>query len=304
HGTVYDCAVQEIDVGTGKVLLDWRALDHVPIAETRLRPAHSPSPFDWFHVSSVSLYGPDALLVSASNTSTLYRVARSSGEVLERIGGRRSDYTMGRGASFSFQHDARVQPGGLVSLLDNGSTSPGSSGPPSRAIVLALDAAHKSARLLRSWTHPAGLAVPSGGSVQPLGTGGAFVGWGAQPYFTEFAGDGAIVFDARLATDVQSYRALISPWVGRPPAEPDVAYLLDALSQLTVYVSWNGATEVASWQVLSGPSASKLTGIATVPSAGFQTTITTRPTGPYVATAALDAAGKQLGRTRPQRVST
>ncbi len=41
----------------------------------------------------------------------------------------------------------------------------------------------------------------------------------------------------------------------------------------TVYASWNGATEVASWRVLAGPSAGRRTVVATAAKSGFETAI-------------------------------
>ncbi len=138
--------------------------------------------------------------------------------------------------------------------------------------------------------------------MQLLGDGGAFIGFGGQPYFSQFAPSGALVYDGRFPTGDQSYRAFRSTWVATPAVPPDVALMNDTLGQTVVYVSWNGATQVASWQVLTGTSASSLAAIATVPKAGFETAISTRPTGPVLAVAALDASGKRIGLSKPVAV--
>jgi hypothetical protein len=64
---------------------------------------------------------------------------------------------------------------------------------------------------------------------------------------------------------------------------------------MAVSVSWNGATEVASWRVLAGPSPSALAPAATAAKAAFQTTIAVPGAGPYVAVQALSAAGSVMG---------
>jgi hypothetical protein len=65
-------------------------------------------------------------------------------------------------------------------------------------------------------------------------------------------------------------------------------------SGLSVSVSWNGATDVASWRVLTGASAGSLTPVATAAKSGFQTTLSAPGAGPYVAVQALDASGGVL----------
>jgi hypothetical protein len=62
----------------------------------------------------------------------------------------------------------------------------------------------------------------------------------------------------------------------------------------SAYASWNGATEIASWRVLAGASASALAPMATTAKSGFETTIEASG-GPYFAAQALDASGNVLG---------
>ena len=103
------------------------------------------------------------------------------------------------------------------------------------------------------------------------------------PFVTEFARDGAIVFDARLPKGGQSYRAFRFPWVGRPSGRPALVARGGML-----YASWNGATEVASWRVLGGE---------TVARAGFETVVKPPPNERRAVVDALDRTGAVLGRT-------
>ena len=98
NGYVYDCHVQEVDVRTGKVLLDWSALDHIPIGDTHLTLTQDPGhdgtaagrAFDAYHLNAVEEDG-DALLVSARHTHTVYSIDRTTGKVRWRFGGKQSD---------------------------------------------------------------------------------------------------------------------------------------------------------------------------------------------------------------------
>ena len=64
---------------------------------------------------------------------------------------------------------------------------------------------------------------------------------------------------------------------------------------MTVYASWNGATEVASWRVLAGPSTHQLSAVTAAPNAGFETALHTPAAAAYVQVQALSASGAVLG---------
>ena len=66
----------------------------------------------------------------------------------------------------------------------------------------------------------AGSGATLTGSTFEGNDGNMLVGWGTEPYFTEFARDGSIQFDAKLPDTSQNYRSLRFPWVGRPTEPP------------------------------------------------------------------------------------
>jgi hypothetical protein len=121
------------------------------------------------------------------------------------------------------------------------------------------------------------------------------VGWGSQPYFSEFAADGKTVFDARLPGPDLSYRVYLGPWAGQPLGPPSGAARRNG-STTTVYASWNGATKVASWRVLGGASGQLAT--ASRGRAGFETAIPVTSTDSAFRVQALDARGRVLGTSR------
>ena len=67
----------------------------------------------------------------------------------------------------------------------------------------------------------------------------------------------------------------------------------------TVYASWNGATEVASWQVLVGPSATALKAAMSTARTGFETAIPVAEGYGSFQLQALDSAGRVIGTSRP-----
>jgi hypothetical protein len=139
------------------------------------------------------------------------------------------------------------------------------------------------------------------GNVQQLEDDGLFIGWGTDGSFSEFSPDGQLRFDARFTDGTVSYRAFRMPWIGRPTGRPALTVVPGNDGTMTVYASWNGATEVARWRVLTGPSKGALARVATSARTGFETAIVV-PAQSYVSVVALDADGKRLGASVPLSV--
>ena len=297
-GPVIGGVVQEIALPSGRVLFEWRSLDHVAVSETHAQ--WTGHPLDYFHVNSIELAADGNFLVSARNTWAVYKVSRHTGKVMWRLGGRKSDFRMGHGTVFAWQHDAREAGDGRLTIFDDGAQPQVE--PQSRALVLALDHRRKTARLERKYTHHPGRIVSRFmGNAQLLPNGNVLVGWGSEPYLTEFARDGHIVFDARLRHGGQNYRALRYPWHGRPTAPPAAVYRFRR-GQGHVHVSWNGATEVAAWRLESGPRASALRAGDAVQRHGFETALAVPHGMKWARAVALDAAGNELRRSHLVRV--
>jgi hypothetical protein len=287
-----DSIVQEIDIRTGLVMFEWHPLGHIGLRESYTRFQKGVS-FNPFHINSIQVLG-DTLLLSARDTWSVYNVSLLTGKVLGRLGGKRSTFRLGPGARFAWQHDVQVRPDGAVTMFDD-EASP-VVGRQSRGLVLGLDISSRVAAVAHQYLHTnPPLLTGSQGNLQNLPNGDALVGWGGEPYFSEYAADGRLLFDGHLPRGVQSYRAYRFPWVGRPAGKPSAAARPTSGGRVVVYASWNGATEVARWQVLEGPSPLTLNPIAAAPRNGFETAITVRTTQPLVAVRALDASGLDLG---------
>jgi hypothetical protein len=279
------------------VLFEWRSLDHVGVEETYREPPQNPgTPLDYFHINSIDIDFDGNFLISAKGTSAVYKVERESGEILWRLGGKESDFEMGPGTRFAYQHDARRQRDGTITIFDNGASPKVHE--QSRGIVVELDMDGMSATLVREFTHPNELLSTSQGNVQVLPNANLFVGWGSAPYFSEYSHEGELLFDAQLLGDGQSYRAFRFPWSGQPSDNPAVAVEQGPDDKVTLYASWNGATEVESWQVLAGSTPNQLEPVGSAPRRGFETTVAVRTAEPYVAVRAKSASGKVLGTTK------
>jgi len=138
--------------------------------------------------------------------------------------------------------------------------------------------------------------------MQVLPDGRVFVGWGNQPYFSEFAADGKISLEGEFPVSDQSYRAFTAAWRGRPAGQPDVVARVNPAGGTVVYVSWNGATEVTGWVVRGGKTTSALSQVGQQEWLGFETAIAVAEAGPYFAVTAVDAQGKTLGESEAVKV--
>jgi hypothetical protein len=291
-GVLTDSVVQEVDIKTGLVMWEWHTLGHIPPSDSHNPVPHS-YPWDYAHLNSADPGSAGDVLVSVRNTWTLYDVDIQTGAVRWRLGGSHSSFTPGAGTRFYWQHDAEFQPGGLISVFDNGSDPPKEK--QSRGLLLAADPATHAVKLVKQFVNPTKvLLAESQGNALSLPAGNWLLGYGRLPNFTEFDAGGHVLFDATLGKQVQNFKTFLSPWSGQPTTAPAVQATPKGATALSVAVSWNGATQVASWRVLAGASPSALAPVLTAAKSGFQTTIATPSAGPYVAVQALDGSGAVL----------
>ena len=287
-----DAVVQEIDIKTGLVLFEWHALDHVPITESFFKKGAPGFVFDPYHLNSVSLDTDGNLIISMRNTWAVYKVDHETGAVIWTLGSNQNNFKMGSGTQTAFQHDVEVQPDGTFTAFDDGG------GPPTvhqaRAVELSVNENSKTVTLTKQFEHSPGLNTNFEGGAQVLPNGDLFVGWGRQPYFTEFNSAGQEVFDARFTSNTSSYRAYKLNWSGQPGSPPSMTLAPNNDGTTELWASWNGATNVSSWRVLAGTSASRLATLQMANRNGFETAIAAPSGVADFAVQALDSNGNVL----------
>ena len=300
NGVVVGGIVQELELPSGRVLFEWRSLDHVGVEESH-SGFNTKGAYDYFHINSIELDADGNFLISARNTWAIYKIDRGSGNIIWRLGGKKSDFAMGPGTAFAWQHDARHHGASdqLVSLFDDGAAPQVQ--PQSKALVLALDTKQMRATLHRKYTHAPPVLSHALGSTQILPNGNVLVGWGTAPWLSEYTAGGALVFDAHLPHGGQNYRVLKMPWRGRPTEPPAIATRRRG-GHGFVYASWNGATDVHSWRLESGASPSALPTVSATRRTGFETELLAPAGARYAAIVALDGRGRPLGRSQAMKI--
>ncbi|OJJ42525.1 hypothetical protein ASPZODRAFT_76544 [Penicilliopsis zonata CBS 506.65] len=323
EGYLIDGVFQEIDIATGELLFEWHASHHYPVNSTyeklKGRGRDRDSAFDYFHLNSIEKDHEGHYLISARHTHTVTSIDRETGAVRWTLGGRANDFTDasdGAATDFAWQHDARWHGTHTLTLMDNAVHSNSDPAPQSRGMLIDLDVPNRVATLRTAFYHPQQMKVVSQGNVQLVpGSHGpdddgdhVIVGWGHSAAFTEYTAEGELLCDVHFGASmfftfgrVVSYRTFKGDWVGRPRTSPSAAVAGD-----NVYVSWNGATEVATWQLevwdgehLDGEQEMAFQPVNQAPRDGFETEIElpAEVHDRFVRVAALDAAGEVLGRT-------
>jgi hypothetical protein len=291
NGTLLDSIIQEINIKTGQLIWEWHAYGHVHLNESYAGKPNA-NPYDFFHINSVQLLPNGDFLVSARHTFAVYEINPTTGKIVWIVGGKHSSYRMKAGTNFEWQHDARLY-GWTLTVFDDAAGYRRNESQ-SRALSIWLHPKSMTATLTRAYSHNPPVLSVSEGNMQLLPNGNVFVGFGAAPDFTEYSSTGRQLFTARFIYPVQFYRAYRFPWWGQPAGQPSIA-VTPTTAGSTVYASWNGATDVASWRVLAGSTPNSLAPVAQKGFNGFETGISTSSSASYFRVQALDASGNMLG---------
>jgi EmrB/QacA subfamily drug resistance transporter len=309
NGALIDSAVQEYNLKTGQLLRSWDALDHIPLGDSRATVPTNGFPWDAYHVNAIDLNGNGSFLVSMRNTWAAYMVNIDTGKIEWTLGGKHSSFRFAPGAEFQWQHDVALASGSTVTVFDDhccqltgGGTSVPPTGP-SRGLVLRLNQSTRVAALAAQYGSREGFKSEYMGDTQPLANSNTFVGWGSAPYFTEYSAAGKLLLEAEFPGSDLSYRTMVEQWVGLPLTAPAVA-ARESAGKTTVYVSWNGATQVVSWRVLAAVGSSRLTTVATSAKSGFETAIAVPAGDQSFEVQALDGSGHVIGTSRRVSGST
>jgi hypothetical protein len=295
NSQVLESIIQEVDIASGRLLFEWRSLQHIPVSASEEPHAE---PYDYLHVNSIQQLPDGNLLVSGRHTWALYKLDRRTGKVIWTLGGKQSQLEMGPGAQFAWQHDARQHSDGAVTVFDNGTNGPVKTESESRGLVLDVDESRRKVTVRNAYKSPERLSAGAMGSVQILSAERVLVGWGVQSHTIEYSSDGTLVADTALPAGLYSYRGLWFPWRGTPQHRPAVAAKRSGQSGSTLmYASWNGATGVAAWQVAAGAKRDKLRPLGIARSHGFETVIPLHAEHRYASVTALDRSGRRLRRS-------
>ncbi|KAJ3825293.1 ASST-domain-containing protein [Lentinula raphanica] len=283
-GWLLDSVAQEVDPSNGNEIFTWVASDHVDPTSCFASPGTSgtaeDNPWDFFHINSIDKDNAGNYLISSRHCHAIYYVS-SSGDIIWTMGGHNSTLTATDGTNFAWQHDVRWHNDETqISLFDNEGTAWELDSSSSRGLLLDFDSSNNSYSTNTQWIPYNVTVSESQGNVGILSSGNTLIGWGQVPYFSEYDANGQFLYVVQFGVgDVQSYRAYHYNWTSTPSTRPSVSVETDG-SNTTVYTSWNGATEVDTWQ-LSGSTADSpqlAIPISNTSRSGFETAISVTDT--------------------------
>lgn len=310
---IYDGYFQEVDIETGDLVFEWHASDHFPATESK-EPIGSSggsfaTAFDFFHINSIDKDANRDYIVSSRNVWGIVCISHTDGSVLWQLGGLGNsfkDLSDGAATDMSWNHHAAWYENTTLTIFDNAYNGHLWSSDRSRGLMIDLDIAEMTAEVRHTYVAPQHILAPSQGSVQALPNGNIFVGWGHTPAFTEFTLDGEVLCDTHFGAIwfanfawTKSYRSFKYPWVGKPKTPPATAM---RQSQHALFVSWNGATEVARWVLQSSADFEKddIKDHDDVPKLHFETKIQVPDEAEsMVRVAAMDRGGNVLAHSDP-----
>lgn len=234
------------------------------------------------HPNSVDKDKHGDYLLSSRFTSTIYKISGIDGSIIWRLGGLNSSFILGD-FNFSKQHDAEFRPctqgkecisffNNAVSDDDGSSTSAWSS-----AMVVALDSDTMTATLAMEIPRPDHKLSSLRGNVQMLPNSNVLVHWSDNAYLSEFTTDNRHILDARFASErFVSYRGYKFNMTLIPQDDPIMkAFIYGPTpneSMTVFYVSWNGATEVATWEFFATANVSgECYSVGAIAKTGFET---------------------------------
>ncbi|ODO07950.1 hypothetical protein I350_03532 [Cryptococcus amylolentus CBS 6273] len=309
-GWIMGGAFQEIDIATGEPVFTWKSLDHVSPSECYTTPGttgvSSDSPWDYFHINSIEKDVSGNYLISSRHCHAIYQISPEDGSILWTINGQNSSFTMGTNTTFEWQHDARWRNNYTqISVFDNAATSWESDEDMARGLLLEVDQSGMTVELVQEFLPWNETVSSSQGSIQEQGNGNYLLGWGQNPFFSEYSSDGTLLSSIQFGVgNVQGYRALRYNWTAYPTTSPDIAIESsdNSSSAYAVYTSWNGATEVSQWALYGITSLSNATSPTkldeqdkTTFESSFNVTEDVASSYPWVQTQAISSNGTVLG---------
>ncbi|KAJ3991553.1 ASST-domain-containing protein [Lentinula boryana] len=307
QGYILDSAMQELNISSNEPLFTWIASEHVNITECYNTPGTGggsvDEAFDYFHINAIEKDDEGNYLISSRHCWTVYYLDGTNGDILWRMGGKNSSFTMGNGTSFSWQHHARwIEKNdtyGTMTLFDNAGQYGQQQEQMSRGLYLGLNFTNMTVELLTEFLPWNQSISQSQGSVQLQPNGNFLVGFGQLPWTGEYTPDGDLLWTAQFGVgDVESYRALRYNWTGTPTDSPSIDLVSASTSNLlSVHASWNGATEIVKWELYgaSDSSGSNSISLYNQTKNGFETTITVSNAYSHYAVRAIGKSNQVLG---------
>ena len=262
-------------------------------------------------------------IINGFHFCAITKINGTDGSIIWRLGGDKTDFKMVDDYKLMHMHHVRIRdfadiniPKELhgkvskethlaLSIFDNSFFIHGGRPPTTRsssAVVVLLDLVAMTGKVIERYTHPEDKYACLFGSFQFLANGDRFIGWGGGRGFSQYTQNNELIYHAEIASQTMpywSYRTFKGPWSAKPNTLPDLhTYSWNCYWNTSMYVSWNGATDVKSWRFYGGSSEDGPYDVmAFAAKDGFETRAMAPAFVKYAYVEALHADGSELGRS-------
>ncbi|KAJ9631942.1 hypothetical protein H2203_000343 [Taxawa tesnikishii (nom. ined.)] len=302
-GWIVEGVFQEVEIDTGNVVFEWRSTDHLDpslsytfpgTTDTSGNGLHEDTPWDYFHINSIDKNSEGDYLISARHMAAIYKLSGVDGHIM---------WEMGHHARWISENGTHT----LLRFYDNASNGYNRTDAFSHGYIISINHIDNTATMIAQYGAPeqsGGILSGSQGNMQLLPNGNVHIGWGEHAYFTEHTPDGQAVMYGKLAdraSNVMVYRSNKYNWTATPLTKPALwtySRSKQRRSGTVFYVSWNGATEVRSWNFYTSQNATgPFTFVGNVIKTGFETRMVTTNHTEWAFAEAMDANGNALERS-------
>lgn len=202
---VVACLIEEVD--NGQVIFKWNGADHPEFYEESVENnnfSDSVNTLDYMHMNSLCIDPNDNnIICSFRNLNEIIKINRTSGAIMWRLGGKRSDFPLTADQQFLRQHYARfTDDGKTLIFVDNGDAT---LRPYSRILEFQLNEDNKTVNSFTAYNIPDKF-IQFAGSVKKE-NGYYFIGGGSGNYALQVNYTTNDVY-LRIGQKYSSFRAL------------------------------------------------------------------------------------------------
>ena len=211
--TIMDSVIEKTDA-KGKLLWQWSTKDHLSVADgarwvklpsVQDKLSDGRTGWDIFHINSLH-EDSTGIVFTARQADALYRIDKTSGEIIWKIGGTQHDYSLtvtgpqAAGMPLAGPHDAQLFEDGTVSAYDNGTGVR-----PPRIVRFRVTGSN--AEMIEQITDPHVTFSACCGSARRLAGGDWLVANGGSSTIKELTPTGKVLLTVTIPNGSYSYRA-------------------------------------------------------------------------------------------------
>ena len=220
--------LQELD-SNHNLIFEWKSWDHFHVTDNVYLAPWTGSSLAFIHTNAIDLDFDNHFLISSRNLDEITKIHRTSGEIIWRWGGSKSDFTFTNDYPFTHQHSIQSLGNNRYLLFDNGNHSSQFTGKSnfSRAVEYELDTVLMTANKVWEFVHPDSLYTPTISSVQRLPNGNTLIDFGnlqsmgRGSVVVEVNSNNQILFEIEFNNGCNLYRAKKFNWSFFTPSNID-----------------------------------------------------------------------------------